>query len=235
LEITKSPDHAELTKVYSASSGRLSARETEDTMKQKAILALAAATLIVATSAAVAADFPGAASYTPSAYGAYSWMGPYVGVNLGYEWSSVTNNPTRPKGIAGGVEAGYNWQSGPLVFGAATDLQLSAANDVLAPWKFSNPWFGTLRARMGYASNNILFYGTGGVAYGSLRSELGGASETKSSAGWTAGAGMEVGLTPGWSAKVEYLYVHLASQTYALTGSNGLGANILRFGVNYRF
>ena len=50
------------------------------------------------------------------------------------------------------------------------------------------------------------------------------------------GAGMEVGFTPHWSAKVEYLYMDLGSRTYALTGTDlDLRASVLRFGVNYRF
>jgi outer membrane immunogenic protein len=54
--------------------------------------------------------------------------------------------------------------------------------------------------------------------------------------GWAGGAGMEVGLTPNWSAKVEYLYMDLGNRTFAITG-NGLGlhSNYLRFGVNYHF
>jgi outer membrane immunogenic protein len=207
----------------------------EVTMKNKTIFVMAAAALMAA-SAAEAADLPGGFnSYSP-AYAAYNWMGPYVGANIGYEWGSVSNNPTRPYGLMGGVEAGYNWQSGQFVFGAETDLQISAADDVMAPWKFANPWFGTLRARAGYAANNILFYGTAGLAYGTLRAEAAGLSESKTSTGWTIGGGMEVGFTPNWSAKVEYLYLNLASRTYSLTGTtNGLGANVLRFGVNYRF
>jgi len=54
--------------------------------------------------------------------------------------------------------------------------------------------------------------------------------------GWTAGVGVEAGFAPSWSAKVEYLFVDLASNTYALTGtSNGLTANLFRMGVNYHF
>ena len=50
----------------------------------------------------------------------------------------------------GGVQAGYNVQYSQFVFGGETDLQVSGANDTFAPWKFSNPWFGTLRARAGW-------------------------------------------------------------------------------------
>jgi outer membrane immunogenic protein len=204
-------------------------------MMNKMVLGAAAAVVMAAS--AQAADLPSSmGSYsTPSTYTAYSWMGPYLGINLGYEWASVTNNPTRPSGFAGGLQAGYNWQSSQFVFGVETDLQLSGADDVVAPWKFSNPWFGTLRARAGYALNNILFYGTGGLAYGALKVESAGLTETKSRAGWALGAGVEMGIAPNWSAKFEYLYVNLASRAHFIGQTNGLNANLLRFGVNYHF
>jgi outer membrane immunogenic protein len=121
------------------------------------------------------------------------------------------------------------------VFGGETDLQLSGADDVIAPWKFSNTWFGTLRARAGYAANNILFYGTGGLAYGSVKLDALGLTETKSSIGWTIGAGVEMGLTPNWSAKAEYLYLSLNERARFIGTTNGLSASLLRFGVNYHF
>ncbi len=77
----------------------------------------------------------------------YSWAGPYLGANLGYAWGSVDHNPTKPSGFAGGAQAGYNWQTGPWVFGVEGDIQATAAEDTFAPWKFSNPWFGTVRGR----------------------------------------------------------------------------------------
>ncbi|MES1155204.1 MAG: outer membrane protein [Pseudorhodoplanes sp.] len=189
-------------------------------------------------SAAVAADLP-RSTYQPPYVAApmvYSWMGPYIGANLGYQWGSVTNNVTDPSGIAGGVQAGYNFQSGQFVFGGETDIQLSAADDTFAPYKFSNPWFGTVRGRAGVALNNILVYGTAGLAYGSLRGEISGLSESRTHLGWTVGAGMEVGLTPNWSAKVEYLWIDLNDRGYSVTGTNnGLESSLLRMGVNYRF
>ena len=98
------------------------------------------------------------------------------------------------------------------MFGVEGDLQATAADDTFAPWKFSNPWFGTVRGRVGYAFNNILFYGTGGLAFGELRGETFGLSESHTNAGWTAGVGAEFGFAPNWSAKVEYLYVDLVGQ-----------------------
>jgi outer membrane immunogenic protein len=167
---------------------------------------------------------------------AYSWAGPYLGANLGYAWGSVHNNPTKPSGLVGGVTAGYNWQSGPIVFGAEGDIQATGADDTFAPWKFSNPWFGTVRGRVGYAFNNIMFFGTGGLAFGELRGETFGLSESHTRAGWTVGAGTEFGLTQNLSAKIEYLYVDLANSNFTITGaSNGYRFGLLRAGVNYRF
>ena len=174
----------------------------------------------------------------PSASGRYSWQGAYVGANLGYQWSGVSNSPTEPRGVAGGVQAGYNAQYGQFVFGGETDLQATGANDRFAPWKFSNPWFGTLRARAGVAMSNVMFYGTIGLAYGSLKLQntLINVSEHHTSAGWAGGLGMEVALMGNWTARAEYLYVDLGDSTFILDGAgHSIQSNLLRFGVNYRF
>ena len=167
---------------------------------------------------------------------AYSWAGPYLGGNLGYTWGSVDNNLTKPSGLEGGVQAGYNWQSGPWVFGIEGDIELTGAADTFASWKFSNPWFGTVRGRAGYALNNVLFYGTAGLAFGELSSQTFGLTESHTNAGWTAGVGAEVGFAPNWSAKIEYLYIDLADSNFSITGvSNGSRFGLVRAGVNYYF
>jgi outer membrane immunogenic protein len=200
--------------------------------------AMILAAVVAAPGAAVAADI-GARGPTPyyaqpASY--YNWSGLYAGINAGYEWGHVTSSNIDPSGVAGGGQVGYNWQSGQFVFGAETDIQASAADDTFAPWKFSNPWFGTVRGRVGYAFNNIMFFGTGGLAFGELRGETFGLSETHTRAGWTVGAGTEFGLTQNLSAKIEYLYVDLANSNFTITGaSNGYRFGLLRAGVNYRF
>ena len=140
------------------------------------------------------------------------------------------------RACVGGGQVGYNWQTGQFVFGGETDLQVSGADDTFAAYKFSNPWFGTVRGRAGFAMNNILFYATAGLAYGGGKVEFAGLSESHTHLGWTGGAGIEIGFTPNWSAKAEYLYVDLSDKSYVLTGtSSGIQSNMLRFGVNYRF
>ncbi|MEJ2379282.1 MAG: porin family protein [Pseudolabrys sp.] len=207
---------------------------------KKTMRAITVAIVAAASGTAMAADFPrGPTPYysTPSpAPLTYNWAGLYAGANLGYQWSHVTGSNLDPNGIAGGAQLGYNWQWNQFVLGVETDIQASAADDTFAPWKFSNPWFGTLRGRAGYALNNILFYGTLGFAYGALDGQLNALSEDKTLTGWTGGAGMEVGFNSHWSAKVEYLYMDLGDRAYSITGTNnGLQSNLLRFGVNYHF
>jgi outer membrane immunogenic protein len=210
----------------------------EDVMK-KTIQAATILTVAVATGAAIAADLPrGPTPYysAPAPVGVFNWRGAYAGLNLGYQWGDISNSAMSPSGIAGGGQFGYNLQNGQFVYGAETDLQLSSADDTVAPYKFSNPWFGTLRGRAGIALDNILLYATAGLAYGDVKAEQFGLSETKTHYGWTAGLGMEVGFSQNWSAKVEYLYMDLNDRGYSITGAdNGLQSNLLRFGVNYHF
>jgi outer membrane immunogenic protein len=202
----------------------------------KAIMALTVATATAAAGTAAAADLPRSPGpyYPPPSI--YNWSGPYAGLNVGYEWGKITGSNIEPSGVAGGGQIGYNWQSGQFVFGGETDIQVSAADDTFAPYKFSNPWFGTLRGRAGFAINNILLFGTFGLAYGGVSGEFGGIDESKTHLGWGGGLGMEVGFTPNWSAKVEYLYMDLGSRAYSITGvDNGLQASYLRLGINYHF
>ena len=193
------------------------------------------AAAITSAGAASAADYQRAPDATPYLVSVHNWSGPYLVGQLGYQWGNTTNNPTQPSGIAGGVRGGYNWQTGAVVFGAEAD-NVSGAQDRFAAWKFSNPWFGTVRGRLGYAFSNVLVYGTLGLAFSGGQVELGGASESRTHTGWTAGAGMEVALTNAWSARVEYLYVDLSDRPYGLTGSShGFESSLFRIGVNYRF
>ncbi len=166
----------------------------------------------------------------------YSWIGPYIGGTLGYNWGSVSSTPTKPSGVFSGIQAGYNWQNGPWVFGVEGDMQVSNADDTFAPWKFSNPWFGTVRGRSGYTFSNVLIYATAGLAFGELRAETFGVSESHNSTGFAVGFGAEFGFAPNWSAKLEYLFIDLSSTPFAVTGvSNGYQADVFRAGVNYHF
>jgi outer membrane immunogenic protein len=152
-----------------------------------------------------------AAAGSPSPYTALSWMGPYLG--------PLGNSGAAPAGSSGAGPAGYIRPASQFVFGSEIDPPFSNAGDTFANYKFSNPWFGTVRGRRGVALSNILFYGTLGLAYG--RGPVAG-TENSLHAGPAAGIGLEVGLTRDWPAKAGYLYIDFGGATDDLIGtSNG--------------
>ena len=55
--------------------------------------------------------------------------------------------------------------------------------------------------------------------------------------GWTAGAGVEYGFTPTWSAKAEYMFARYLAAPYVFLGGANLAADVhtVKFGINYRF
>ena len=144
--------------------------------------------------------------------------------------------------FTGGAVAGYNWQQESFVLGLEMDINylgfgdenttdlsstlntaLGAPNLVASKkLSFDADWYGTIRGRLGFAADNILFYGTGGLAYGHMEAEAtvsgkNGAESAQYSAstddvnwGWTIGAGVEYGIE-NWSLGVEYLFVDLGS------------------------
>lgn len=134
-------------------------------------------------------------------------------------------------------------------------------------------WFGTARGRVGYLVNGrVLVFGTGGLAYGATEvnanffsNGFGGATtptstiacvvgarclggqSSNTSAGWTAGAGVEWDVTNRVTVKFEYLHIGLPETTLVMvttppaTGNGTVTAtfrnqfDIVRAGVNLRF
>jgi outer membrane immunogenic protein len=157
-------------------------------------------------------------------------------------------------GIIGGT-LGYDWQKGPWVFGTQGDYSWANISGSSSTCAASSPVphncgaklesLGTLRGRIGYAmaaTGNWLPYVTGGFAVGDLKAwdALFPSSGSDFRAGWTVGAGVEVGLTQNWTFKVEYLYVDLGNGEVfnvvpGVPESVSFTANIIRAGVNYKF
>jgi outer membrane immunogenic protein len=145
-------------------------------------------------------------------------------------------------------------------------------------------YFGTVRGRLGWVWGGTLIYGTGGFAYGSVKSSFaysdnnyntvtspctaaapcftqhGVTSNTSTSTGWVAGAGVEYKISSSWSLKGEYQFIDLGSISSGsapifagtgthiatpcptgsgclnLRGSNSeVSFNTVRVGLNYHF
>jgi outer membrane immunogenic protein len=192
----------------------------------------------------------------------------------GLSAQSTVDSVITPKGFAGGGQIGYNWQGGRnWLVGFEADIQGTNQNDtsctptscitvttaagtvnsaITAQQQLD--WFGTLRGRIGAVNNNILFYATGGAAFGQVKQTISdnvtapGSTNFSSSAGsfnlvgWAAGGGIEAAVAGNWTAKAEYLYLDLGTinspfsdGTLTISNTSTVRDHIFRAGVNYRF
>jgi outer membrane immunogenic protein len=167
----------------------------------------------------------------------FNWTGFYIGGHGGYGWG--TGAGVAGSGFIGGGQIGYNYQiNGGLVLGVETDISISGIDGTAGGVTFGADYLGTLRARVGYAADRVMFYGTGGLGYGRGDLQIGGLSNKQTHVGWTLGGGIEAMIAPQLSARIEYLYMDLGRETYgSVVGPMNVGftASLLRVGMNYKF
>jgi len=190
----------------------------------------------------------------------------------------------RRNGIIGGGQIGINYQWQNTVIGleadfsglqsrASSNAQFAFYDATKAPFpnytsaNYANvkqDWLGTLRGRVGYAFDNVLLYGTGGLAVGRVTSSssfsiintgnpppdfLSG-NQTTTRVGFAVGAGAEYGITKNMSVSLEYLYYDLGTVRYSTlpdaftkndipgvyqTVNYKVNGNIVNAGLNFRF
>jgi outer membrane immunogenic protein len=117
---------------------------------------------------------------------------------------AANSDRNRLNGVIGGVETGYNWQTGSYMVGVETDFQLSGqkgsqnlnssvatgntiqfsggpiipiVSTLAAAYTQKLDWLGTLRGRLGFVQDRWLVFATGGLAYGQVK-DVGTASAT---------------------------------------------------------
>jgi outer membrane immunogenic protein len=239
-------------------------------MKLKHIL-LSTAALLPMTITAYAADLP--SRYPPPVAPApiFTWTGFYAGGQVGYQWTTsssgrtyftATGAPTpgyanyNSAGVIGGGHVGYNYQINQFVLGIEGDVEGStfygSGPYASAAYRFLTTIDvqGSVRGRLGYAWDRLLIYGTGGVAFASVKdsytnyASTGGTDIiTSGRTGWTVGGGFEYFFRPNWSIRGEYRYTDLGHANDILANSSGgtIGDrrhetyNTARFGVTYHF
>jgi outer membrane immunogenic protein len=203
----------------------------------------------------------------------YSWTGFYVGANLGGNITSNWNADSQPQstftfhddnsgevaptlnagtgGIAGGVQAGYNFQYGSYVAGGEVDfdgLQAggSSAYQMFVPFQgyitttAASEWLkylSTVRGRLGYVLyDRWLVYVTGGLAFGGYQSSgavtLNGQpayvwSDSNSGVrtGYVLGGGVEWAITDNIALRLEGYYYNLGSTLNTAVGNAAVMAN----------
>jgi len=225
-----------------------------------------------------------------------NWAGFYLGALVGYGFGKAPTNimpygaaagwvalpyyvsdlAPYPRGVTGGVEAGYNHQVGRAVLGVATDISFGSMSRTEAgtgvPYiggtltttvENKIDWYGSLRAKLGFLpADNLLFYLTGGLAFGHTEATMTGSNGTSCpkyvycvsgsssgiATGGVVGAGLEYAISPQWSVKAEYLAMKLGSRSFNVAeqpfnGNPGGGYTVstdfklqtVRAGLVYRF
>jgi outer membrane immunogenic protein len=181
-------------------------------------------------------------------------------------FASSTRTPL--DGVIGGGQIGYNAQFNRWVLGIEADIQasdqkrnastftaFSGSNALPPPFTLGSTfvtgtqtetvnsrldWFGTVRGRVGYTTGDLMWYGTGGFAYGQFKTSVtqssvvnlaanfippgttftsaGAFSASQNRTGWTAGGGVEGAIwATGWTWKFEYLHLDFDRVNYVFT------------------
>lgn len=164
--------------------------------------------------------------------------------------------PLGTSGLAGGLQAGYNWQFGSFVLGGeisftsigqqatiTTTITRPGVQPITTSALRSIDRLYTVRARAGVAIlPQVMLYGTGGFAAADGRNffsvvapaagpPMNATTSSDLKTGWTAGFGGEWALTRSVSFKVEYLHYDLGSTTQTVNYAYGGNRSSLTMSV----
>jgi outer membrane immunogenic protein len=150
--------------------------------------------------------------------------------------------------VTGGAEVGYDVRHGAIVAGLVTDLSSGTSRGKDVGTAIPGPggtfvteaesklnWYGSLRGRLGVlATDNLLLFGTGGLAYGDVETTTTGSNKLGCatgrfycmsgnsggiSVGAVVGVGLEYALSPNWTTSLEYLSIRLHDKSTTFEGS----------------
>ena len=236
------------------------------------------------TAAGVGAfSLAGAAVAQPAA----NWDGPYVGVLAGAQFGStgfalpgdtgdvLQSDHASQTAFTWGGMVGFNVTTGGVVLGVEGDLMdadntktvvacttpdgcFTSAHDSFTTFNnLKQTLNGRVRARVGIARGDNLFYVAGGYSVAKTRLDLVGDcfdpadptvplvftfSRSRTLSGFNIGAGVEHAIGSHLRIRAEYVYDDYGSQTYAGDGSGEWNDRLisvhdsnLRLGVSYQF
>ncbi len=200
-----------------------------------------------------------------------------------HSFDVIDSNRLANRSFQGGVDLGYNFQLfNKMVFGIEGDwiktnnsdefcrqtdtfsADCTDNNNGFLSLRSKTDWLSTLRGRMGYAFDDVLLYGTGGVAVSQTDTSIGltclangcgtgfdHQNFTKNfsdlNVGYSIGAGAEWAFAGNWRTRLEYMHYHIGSpseEVHTFDGTVGdqysswkqiSNYDVVRVGLNYRF
>lgn len=154
---------------------------------------------------------------------------------------SITYRSPVASGLYLGLTSNFDWHGG--------DDTVAISKSISA--KLDNRWLGATMLQVGWSPmTDLLFYGQGGVAYGSKKASISGkgfsVTDTEWGVGWAAGGGVEYSLrnwAPNWSVKLDYTHYDLGNPNFGFGVGSGvtigtkasLKDDVVKLGVNYKF
>ncbi|WP_181703255.1 outer membrane protein [Chthonobacter albigriseus] len=212
----------------------------------RVIAALFAGSAVLVAAPAFAADLPEPIPAAPMAETmveptAFDWTGTYIGADAGYVFG---DDSAFTDAFAAGAFVGYNYAVTPnWVVGGEADFHWFGSDEGFATalgdtGSTSDSYLSTVRARVGYAFDSVLVYGTAGLAVGFGEVDLPGGSDSNTHVGYVVGAGVEAALTENVTVRGEYNYIDAGSETYSDgTDSADLDftGHLVKVGVGYKF
>lgn len=181
------------------------------------------------------------------------------------DFSNAYNFSTGNGSYVLGLQAGYDMMTASRwLLGVAADVSFPSfvgGNTTIASGAIGSvnyldrvEFSGDVRARIGYAPGDWLFYATGGFAFSydqftrtQLTGTMGAAGPgtlenlfLMPRAGGVVGAGVEVRVAQHWTAQLEYLFTDYAGRNVTFPAApqnfiSSLTLNEIRLGLNYRF
>jgi outer membrane immunogenic protein len=228
---------------------------------RKLLLAGTAVAVVMAAGSAGAADLSRPVyKAAPPPIPIFSWTGWYVGVHVGGAWGTkewsdpvvfdgfttfafndTTINNYGVNGFLGGLQIGYNYQTGPWVWGVEAQASWAGIRGSDAcPFFFAGKStcrtnvdaLGSFAVRFGGTIDRAMLYVKGGLAWAYERHRISsnnfttfdgvgaGAFSTEDKHwrwGGMLGAGVEFAFTNSISGKLEYNYMDFGTRTYSFS------------------
>lgn len=125
----------------------------------------------------------------------YDWSGAYVGANADISY----NESLKSTNVSPGLQAGFNMQSGQIVYGGEVSASANNGEYKIGNKKLEQKATGQLKMRAGYAFDRTLVYGTAGATFACFKSD-----KCRNKVGYVVGAGVEYAVSDAVRLNAEW-------------------------------
>ena len=168
----------------------------------------------------------------------YDWSGLYAGLSAGKTTGDFTyfgdgSETFDLDGRSLGGFVGYNYQRGSMVYGLELALQdVDAELEGYPTYHFN--YVHDLKARIGFANDNMLFYAFGGYSKGEWENDTAGKFDAD---GPNMGLGVEMAFRENWLIGLEYIRRSLDGDFAPVSPSESFDSDVdtIQLRVGYKF